>query len=186
MKPHNPDSQNTSIEHLVHERQRLARASRFLDTAFTLPVLKIKVGFDALIGLIPVAGDIIGGLLSLYFIQHAIRLRMPARLILKMLINIAVDLLIGLVPIFGDLFDISWRANLQNYQLIDQHLAKKLKTLGYQSTEPCQDRPASILIPLLLCLLALLALYIMRQPLYDYLSTFQQYLYNHSFWGLQI
>jgi hypothetical protein len=39
-----------------------------------------------------------------------------------MAFNVAVDGLIGLVPFAGDVFDAAWKANLRNYQLLEEHI----------------------------------------------------------------
>lgn len=174
------DKHTESTQQLIEKRQRLAKISHILDTAFTIPILNIRVGMDAIIGMVPVVGDIIGGLLSLYFIGQAIRLKTPISTIFRMLINIAIEVLVGLVPVFGDLFDVSWRANLKNYHLIDKHLTEKLDALGYQEQPPMEQEPQgpSVILQILLVILALTALYVLRQPIYDSLSTIPQYIYN--------
>jgi len=39
-----------------------------------------------------------------------------------MLVNIGVDIVVGSVPVLGDVFDVGWRANLRNADLLDSHL----------------------------------------------------------------
>jgi Domain of unknown function (DUF4112) len=50
---------------------RLEALARLMDGAFVLPGTTIRFGFDGIIGLIPVAGDMIAGLLSIYLIWEA-------------------------------------------------------------------------------------------------------------------
>ena len=38
-----------------------------------------------------------------------------------MFLNIAIDVIGGLIPIAGDAFDIVWRANYRNLQLLERH-----------------------------------------------------------------
>ena len=40
-----------------------------------------------------------------------------------MTLNIVVDLLIGAIPLVGDLFDVYWKANRKNVELLRRHLA---------------------------------------------------------------
>ena len=39
-----------------------------------------------------------------------------------MMVNIAIEVLIGSIPLFGDIFDIAWKANRRNYNLMTRHL----------------------------------------------------------------
>jgi hypothetical protein len=38
-----------------------------------------------------------------------------------MLGNVAVEAVLGSVPLLGDLFDVVWKANLRNVDIIDRH-----------------------------------------------------------------
>ncbi len=93
-----------------------------LDEAFRIPGLGFRFGIDGIIGLIPGLGDLIATLLTL-IIPLAAWLR-GARwpLLIRMLSNLAIPLLIGAIPFFGDLFEIYWKPNRRNYQLLLRHL----------------------------------------------------------------
>jgi hypothetical protein len=41
--------------------------------------------------------------------------------LLRMIMNIGIDVLVGAVPFVGDLFDIGWKANRKNLELIQRH-----------------------------------------------------------------
>ena len=43
----------------------------------------------------------------------------PPRIIARMAVNIAIDFAIGSIPIIGDLFDLVWKANRKNVELIE-------------------------------------------------------------------
>jgi hypothetical protein len=92
-----------------------------LDSRFR--IFGIRVGYDAILGLIPGAGDIIAGLLASYGLIAGFRLGAPAPVLLRMLGNIALDTVIGAIPILGDLFDIGWKGNLRNLALLDRWVA---------------------------------------------------------------
>jgi hypothetical protein len=72
-----------------------------MDGAFVLPGTNI-IGLDGLIGLVPVAGDVISGPISSYLIWEARQLGAPKRLIVRMMANTLVDTVVGAVPVFGD------------------------------------------------------------------------------------
>ena len=109
-------------EQITKDRERLRALSVLLDEAFTLPVVNVRIGWDAIIGLIPVVGDVVGALISSYFIWKAIQLKMPLSTLSRMILNIGVEFVIGMIPVLGDMFDVAWKSNRRNYQLIDQYL----------------------------------------------------------------
>jgi hypothetical protein len=109
-----------------HEPPAARRArslARFLDSSIRLPVVGYRIGWDAVVGLVPGIGDIAGGVVSCYIVLQAARLGAPATLLIRMLANIGLEMLVGVVPLIGDAFDAVWKANLRNMRLLDRHLA---------------------------------------------------------------
>lgn len=101
---------------------RRARAlASFLDDGVELPVVGVKVGVDPLLGLLPVSGDVVSGVISLYIPLEAARLGVPMTKIVEMITNIGVDVAVGSVPVLGTLFDTFWRANRRNVNLLEEH-----------------------------------------------------------------
>lgn len=96
--------------------------ARFLDEAVRIPGTGVRVGLDAIIGLVPGVGDVAGAALSGYVVLAAARLGAPPSVLLVMLFNVAVDAGIGSIPAIGDLFDVVWKANMRNAALLDRHL----------------------------------------------------------------
>jgi len=79
-------------------------------------------GLDAIAGFFfPVVGDAITGASSMTLLALALRERVPTIILLKMLLNILVDTLVGCVPMVGDFFDLFWRANRKNLELIERY-----------------------------------------------------------------
>src|SRR3954464_4403192 len=105
------------------ERERLrsvaTRLAWFLDNAFEIPGTRYRIGVDALLGLIPVLGDLISMLVGSYIVFVAARLGVPRVVIWRMLVNLGIDLAIGSVPIAGDFLDVLWKANAMNARLLD-------------------------------------------------------------------
>jgi hypothetical protein len=106
---------------------RLDALASLLDTAILIPGTNVRFGLDALIGLVPGVGDVVTTLLSLYIVKEARALGAPRRLILRMLSNVALDSVVGAVPLAGDVFDVIWRANRRNMNLLIEWLEKTEK-----------------------------------------------------------
>jgi hypothetical protein len=104
---------------------RLEALARLMDGAFVLPGTQIRVGLDAIIGLLPVAGDIVSGLISSYLIWEARQLGAPKWLIVRMMANTLLDTVVGSVPVVGDAFDVMFRANMKNMALLRRHMERR-------------------------------------------------------------
>lgn len=101
---------------------RLRRVAWLIDGAFKLPGTRFRFGLNSIIGLLPVGGDAILGVLSLYIIYEAARLGLPKPKLARMAANVGIEVLGGSVPIIGDLFDMALKANLRNLKIIEDHL----------------------------------------------------------------
>jgi hypothetical protein len=95
-----------------------------LDEAFVLPGTGIRFGLDGIIGLVPGLGDVVAGLLSLVIPLAAWIRGVPYVTLARMAANLAIGVLVGTIPIFGDIFDVAWKANKRNYQLLVRHLGE--------------------------------------------------------------
>jgi len=104
---------------------RLEALARLMDGIITIPGTNIRMGLDGIIGLVPVAGDVVSGLISSYLIWEAKQLGAPRWLIARMIGNMAIDSTIGAIPLLGDAFDVMFRANMKNMALLRRHLEKR-------------------------------------------------------------
>lgn len=104
------------------------RLTRWLDSAVRIPGTGIRIGLDALLGLIPGGGDVAGAALSAYLVVLAAKAGAPASLLTRMVGNVAIDAVVGTIPVLGDLFDIGWKANSRNLALIEDHLGAPAST----------------------------------------------------------
>ncbi|MGQ0713542.1 MAG: DUF4112 domain-containing protein [Gemmatimonadaceae bacterium] len=93
--------------------------ARVLDEAIRIPGTNIRIGLDALLGLLPGGGDIAGGALSALIMLQAARAGAPTSVLARMLGNVVVDTVVGTIPLLGDLFDVAWRANSKNVRLLE-------------------------------------------------------------------
>ena len=109
----------------IHESLQTVRLiGRLMDNAVEIPGTKFRVGLDALIGLIPVVGDVVAFAVSSYILMTAAKLGVPRVVLARMLANVGIDAAVGAVPFVGDLFDVAWRANAKNAALLEQSLAE--------------------------------------------------------------
>jgi hypothetical protein len=104
--------------------ERLHGLARLLDSAFVVPGTNFRFGLDAVIGLIPGVGDLIGAGLSGFILVEAARIGIPKSVMLRMGWNVAVETVVGAVPFAGDLFDAAYKANNRNILLLDRYLAQ--------------------------------------------------------------
>jgi hypothetical protein len=111
--------------------QGLQRSRQFailLDGAWSIPFTRVKFGVDALLGLLPVAGDLVSAILGLGIVWQAHKLAALSSLKFKMFANIGVDFVLGSVPIIGDIADVAFRKNIRNVDLLEDWLKKAHKT----------------------------------------------------------
>ena len=105
-------------------RQRLGRLAWLLDSSIPIPGTRFTIGIDALIGLVPGIGDLIGVVLSSYILREAAQLGVGRGVLLRMALNVAIEGVVGLVPFAGDVFDAAFKANQRNVRLLGQWLDK--------------------------------------------------------------
>ncbi|MGB3210204.1 MAG: DUF4112 domain-containing protein [Desulforhopalus sp.] len=108
--------------------KRLTRLAWLLDNSIPLPVINYRIGLDAIIGIIPGIGDAIGILLSSYILGQAARIGLPKMVLLRMVFNVAIEAIVGIVPFIGDIFDMTWKANVRNVQLLEKYMEHPQKT----------------------------------------------------------
>lgn len=107
-------------EHLVRLR-RIRGLARLMDTALRVPGTRISLGADSVLGLIPGIGDFAAAAISLVIVNEARRLGVPNDKLVKMLVNVGFDTVAGSVPVLGDVFDVYFKSNRRNLQLVLDH-----------------------------------------------------------------
>lgn len=113
----------TRTAELDRERQiqSLKRFSTLMDSSVRLPG-GYRIGLDGIIGLIPGIGDLAGMAASLYIIVSAHRLGAGRSTLVRMLFNVGLETVIGSVPLAGDIFDMAFKANNRNMQLLTESI----------------------------------------------------------------
>ncbi|MFC6786114.1 DUF4112 domain-containing protein [Halobaculum halobium] len=105
--------------------RRARRVAHLLDDAIRLPVVRYRVGVDALAGVVPVLGDLLATLLALLVVWEAFRLGARKRTLARMLLYVGLDLLVGSVPIVGDALDAVVKLNRHNVRLLERELERE-------------------------------------------------------------
>lgn len=83
-----------------------------------------RFGIDALVGFVPVVGDLFGGVMSLVVVWRGSRMGLPRIVVVRMLANAVIDLVIGAIPLVGDAFDLWFKVNDRNLRLIRRYLER--------------------------------------------------------------
>ena len=113
----------------MDRQQRLNRVrwiASTMDDRYTVPGTRVRFGWDSIIGLLPGVGDVVTSAASFVVVHHAWRLGAPFSVLKRMIGNISLDLAFGCIPIFGDAFDLVWKANRRNAELIEAFIAPQL------------------------------------------------------------
>lgn len=116
LPPETPEERET--------RERLRFIAWLLDSSIPIPGTGFTIGIDALIGLIPLLGDLLGVLASSYILAEAHRLGVGRAVLTRMAFNVAVEGVVGIVPFLGDVFDAAWKANVRNVRLLEAWTAR--------------------------------------------------------------
>ena len=94
-----------------------------LEECFRLPGTRLRFGVEAVVGLVPGVGDLLGLLGGLPILLEALRRRSSWRVLLFMTVNLLLDAVLGSVPVVGDAFDLVWKANRKNLTLLEDPTA---------------------------------------------------------------
>lgn len=103
-------------------RQRIEMLEQVLEGLVSIPGTKQRIGLDAILGFVPVVGDLVTAAMSSYLVWEARNLGLPKLQLARMAANVGIDTAIGAVPVVGDLFDIAFRSNRKNLRIIRRHL----------------------------------------------------------------
>ncbi|GAA0270096.1 DUF4112 domain-containing protein [Alteraurantiacibacter aestuarii] len=105
-------------------RRRVEAMEQVLERSFVIPGINRAVGLDAIMGLVPVLGDILAAAMGGYIVWEARNLGLPKWKLARMAGNVLFDSAVGAVPLAGDFFDFFFRSNTRNLRIIKAHLDK--------------------------------------------------------------
>ena len=121
--PGNWNQPQASVVHPKAEAlaQNLERLAWLMDRAIPIPGTKLRVGLDAILGLVPGWGDSITGIVQAALVLTTLaNYRVPKAVAARMVANVALDNIVGLVPMLGDAFDMGFKANTRNMKLLSE------------------------------------------------------------------
>ncbi len=105
-------------------RARVIAMERLLERSFTIPGVNMPIGLDAIVGLVPVLGDVVTAAMGAYIVWEARNLGLPKWKLARMGANVLVDTAIGAIPLVGDAADLLFRSNTRNLRILLRHLDK--------------------------------------------------------------
>jgi len=108
--------------------KRLDRFSYWTDSNIRIPFTRFRLGLSPIIGLVPVLGDFVGLILSLYVLHEARQVQASKRVQRRMVRNMLIEFFGGLLPVIGDAFDAIFKANTRNTELLRAELIEQLGT----------------------------------------------------------
>jgi len=108
------------VEH--PELSRVRAVSTLLDDSLRVPGTDIRFGLDPVLGVLPVAGDSVSSLISLYIIAEGYWAGAPGSVLAKMGALAAVDFFVGSIPVIGPVFDAFWKNNKWNVNMLQEYL----------------------------------------------------------------
>jgi hypothetical protein len=103
-------------------RARVTMIEYLLERSLTIPGIRFPIGLDAVVGLVPVIGEVITLVMGAYILWEARNLGVPKWTLARMGANIAFDTAIGAIPVVGDAADFVFRSNTRNLKLLRRHL----------------------------------------------------------------
>lgn len=106
----------------IFNDENLDVLAHVLDDWLPIPGTSIRFGLDAIVGLVPVVGDVLGGVASCVLLLAAWLRGAPYVTLVRMSVNVGIEVLVGSVPLLGDAFDIAWKANRRNFKLLTRHV----------------------------------------------------------------
>ncbi len=131
-KTHPTEERIAALKRRDATQRRLRHIATLLDSQIRVPGIGLRIGADAILGLVPGIGDVASGLIGAYLVYEAHRLGVPRSALVRMVANLAVDTAIGTIPVAGDIWDFFFRANDRNMQILARHTGSLPIDVSYE------------------------------------------------------
>jgi len=105
-------------------RRRIEAMEKLLEQAFVIPGTNQRFGFDVVLDLIPVVGDVVAAAMGAWMVWEARNLGMSKWHIARMGGNVGVDFLLGAIPFIGAIPDFFFKSNTRNLRIVKRWLDK--------------------------------------------------------------
>lgn len=102
--------------------ERARTVGFLLDESIRIPVIGYRIGIDPILGILPLSGDFVAALGSLYIVLQGIRIGLPRREIATMIGLVGVEFALGSIPVIGTLLDAVWKVNERNVGVLEAHV----------------------------------------------------------------
>jgi hypothetical protein len=125
--PHRPEAMTFTLPSGTDPasvRARVVAMERLLERSFVIPGVNFPIGLDALVGLVPVLGEIVTTAMGAYIVWEARNLGLPKWKLARMGFNVLFDTAIGAIPLVGDAADLVFRSNTRNLRILLRHIDK--------------------------------------------------------------
>jgi|AntAceMinimDraft_11_1070367.scaffolds.fasta_scaffold114187_1 hypothetical protein len=146
-----------SANNKVYSTKAIEVLTDWMDTKLRIPGTSIRFGLDAILSLIPGVGDIVSTGINLGIFGMILTKGVPFGTAIKMMGNIIFDFIISSVPIVGTFFDIGFKSNVKNLNLLQKHLNNNPTRKYYKGIWVVFGLTAVILLLLIMGLFWLLA-----------------------------
>jgi hypothetical protein len=101
----------------------LQAISLVMDRLFQVPGTRLRFGVNSVLMAVPVLGDVIPSLISLFILTIGLKnYRVPRVVAARMMFNSLLDASLGWIPVFGDIFDLYFKADTRNVRLLEQYI----------------------------------------------------------------
>lgn len=117
---------------------RARTVAELLDESVRLPGTQFRFGLDPVFGLVPVLGDSVALLGSLYVVLTAVYLGVPLRAVAVMLLLVGFDWIVGSVPVVGSAIDAALKVNVRNVERLERHVERS----SGATSRPAYDSPS--------------------------------------------
>jgi hypothetical protein len=105
---------------------QIDRVAWLMDRAVPLPIVR-GFGLDAVLGLLPGVGDLIGLAVGAFILMRAVQLGASRQVLMRLIAIQCTDALLGLIPVAGDLFDVVYKADVRSAELIREALESSVQ-----------------------------------------------------------
>lgn len=120
----------------IYSIKNLKRLANILDDRYRVPFTRFRFGWDFIIGLVPVIGDLLTALAAVFILIGARKHQVSTGVQMRMLGNIVLDFLVGLVPVIGDFLDAGFRSNTKNIKLLLKAIESRQTASNLKNSAP--------------------------------------------------